>query len=388
MTGPGACQLRHEKSQALAGPALRSRIAGSRHNGAHGSALGGTEPHHDPAKLGRRLRTARVAAGMTQAQVAGDDITAAYLSRIEDGQRRPEAGLLERMATRMGVTLDDLLLDVPRDKANELRLALDYAELSLASGDGTAALQAVDVLLADPALESVPGLMRTARQIRAGALENTGDLDGAILLLEDLTARPSPDASWLRALTALSRCHRESGDFARAVAVGEQATKVIEDLGIQGLTEAIQLTVTTAGAYHAQGDTDQAMRVCMRALEAAERHDSLVGKASAYWNASIVEASRGATQAAIDLARKALALFEMRRQSQPRPAALDRRQSSPPTGPTRARSHLGDSLHAGAADELVQCVRVGHLLPSSVAWTGAPPARQPRGSRGSGRQGD
>ncbi len=248
---------------------------------------------------------------MTQAQVAADDITAAYLSRIEDGQRRPEAGLLERMATRMGVTLEDLLLDVSRDKVNELRLALDYAELSLASGEGTAALQAVDVLVADPALESVPSLLRAARQVRAGALENTGDLDGAILLLEDLTANPSPDASWLKALIALSRCYRESGDFPRAIGVGEQARKMIEDLGIDGLTEAIQLTVTTAGAYHAQGDTDQAMRVCMRALEAAEKHESLVGKASAYWNASIVEASRGATQAAIDLARKALTLFEM-----------------------------------------------------------------------------
>lgn len=265
----------------------------------------------DPAELGRRLRTARVAAGMTQAQVAADDITAAYLSRIEDGQRRPEAGLLERMATRMGVTLEDLLLDVSRDKANELRLALDYAELSLASGDGRAALQAVDVLVADPALEAIPSLLRAARQVRAGALENTGNLDEAILLLEDLTANPSPDASWLKALIALSRCYRESGDFPRAIGVGEQARKVIEDLGIDGLTEAIQLTVTTAGAYHAQGDTDQAMRVCMRALETAEKHESMAGKASAYWNASIVEASRGATQAAIDLARKALALFEM-----------------------------------------------------------------------------
>ncbi len=265
----------------------------------------------DAAELGRRIRTARVAAGMTQAQVAADDVSAAYLSRIEDGQRRPEAGLLERMAGRMGVSLEDLLLNVPRDRVQELRLAVDYAELSLVSGDGAAALKAVDKVLADEAVANVPPVLRAAKQVRAGALEVTGDLDAAIVLLEDLTSTPEPDANWLKALIALSRCYRDSGDFARAVAVGEQAQKIIEDLGIEGLTEAIQLTVTTAGAYIAQGDSGQALRICLRALEAAERFDSAIGKASAYWNASIAESQRGATDAAIELARKALALFEL-----------------------------------------------------------------------------
>lgn len=265
----------------------------------------------EPAELGRRIRTARVAAGMTQGQVAADEVSAAYLSRIEDGQRRPEAGLLERMAKRMGVSLEDLLLDVPRDKVQELRLAVDHAELSLASGDGPGALEAVDTVLADPSTEGVPSVLRAARRVRAGALEATGDLDGAIVLLEKLCASPMPDASWLKDLIALSRCYRESGDYPRAINVGEQAQAIIDELGIGGLTEAIQLTVTTAGAYHDQGDTGQAMRVCMRALEAAEKYDSVLGKASAYWNASIVEATRGATGAAIDLAQKALTLFEL-----------------------------------------------------------------------------
>lgn len=265
----------------------------------------------DPAELGRRLRTARVAAGLTQAQVAADDITAAYLSRIEDGQRRPEAGLLERMASRLGVTLEDLLLEVKRDKVLELQLAVDHAELSLVSGNAESALAAVDVILADDALESLPSLRRAALQIRAGALENVGDLDAAIVLLEDLFADPTPDASWLKGLIALSRCYRDSGDYTRAVEVGERASGLIKELGLEGLTESIQLTVTVAAAQLFLGDTGQAMRSCMRALAAAEEHDSIPGQAAAYWNASVVESTRGATTAARDLARKALALFEM-----------------------------------------------------------------------------
>lgn len=264
----------------------------------------------DAAELGRRIRTARVAAGMTQAQVAAEDVSAAYLSRIEDGQRRPEAGLLERMAGRMGVSLEDLLLNVPRDRVQELRLAVDYAELSLVSGDGAGALKAVDKVLADEATANVPPVLRAAKQVRAGALENIGDLDAAIVLLEDITSTPEPDANWLKALISLSRCYRDSGDHARAIAVGEDAQAIIDELGIGGLSEAIQLTVTTAGAYIFQGDTSQAMRTCMRALEAADKYDSLIGRASAYWNASIVESTRGAHTSAFELAQKALALFE------------------------------------------------------------------------------
>lgn len=265
----------------------------------------------DPAALGRRLRTARVAAGMTQAQVAAEDITPAYLSRIEDGQRRPEAGLLERMVTRMGVTLEDVLLEVTRDEQMELQLAVDHAELALVSGNPQGALAAIDDVLANPATEKVPHLLKAARQIRAGALEGVGDLDGAIILLEDLTASPTPDATWLKSLIALCRCYRDAGDFTRAVAVGDRAASIIRDLEIDGLTEAIQLTVTVAGAHLLRGDPTVAMRTCRRAIEVAEQYNSIMGKASAYWNASAIEASRGQTEAALGLARKALAMFEL-----------------------------------------------------------------------------
>lgn len=266
----------------------------------------------DAAELGRRIRNARIAAGMTQAQVAGGEVSPAYLSRIEDGSRRPEAGLLERMAARMGSSLEALLLNVGPSKIRELRLSIDHAELSLAGGEPKAALERIDAVLEQLTEPQLPELRAAALAVRAGALEATGDLNAAIIALEDMTSTPSADAGWLRGLIALSRCYRDSGNFSEAIAVGERAGKLIEVLGIQGLTEAIQLTVTVAAAYHRRGDVDQAKRLCMRALEDAERYDSPIAKASAYWNASILETStNGATTAAVDMARKALALFEV-----------------------------------------------------------------------------
>jgi tetratricopeptide (TPR) repeat protein len=267
----------------------------------------------DAAELGRRLRAARLAAGMTQAQVTDGEVSAAYLSRIEDGSRRPEARLLERMATRMGTSLEELLLDVSRDEAREFRHTVDHAELSLVGGgEPHAALDSVERVLREIPEDQMPDIRRAAQQVRALALETIGDLNGAIVTLEQLTSTPVPDATWLRSLIALSRCYRDSGDLDRAIDVGERATKVIEDLGIQGLTEAIQLTVTVAAAYHRRGDVDQAKRLCMRALDDAEKYDSPIAKASAYWNASIIETTaHGATPAAVHMSKQALALFEL-----------------------------------------------------------------------------
>ncbi|HSV40031.1 MAG TPA: helix-turn-helix domain-containing protein [Nocardioidaceae bacterium] len=64
----------------------------------------------DPTVLGERIGHARRARGLTQADVAGAEITAAYLSRIEDGQRRPGTGVLVMIARRLGLTPRDLLV--------------------------------------------------------------------------------------------------------------------------------------------------------------------------------------------------------------------------------------------------------------------------------------
>ncbi|MFC5730818.1 MULTISPECIES: helix-turn-helix domain-containing protein [Nocardioides] len=264
----------------------------------------------DAAELGRRIRNARLAAGMTQPQVAGDEVSAAYLSRIEDGQRRPEVGLLSRMAERMGTTLEALVGTAP-DKLHELRLQLDHAELYLVSGQPGRALDLADAVVEASQEINDVALATAALRVRARSLEGIGRLDEAIVLLEDLTDKPRSDAGWLKDLIALSRCYRETGDLLEAIAIGEKASATIEELGLDGLTEAIQLSVTVAAAYHEKGDVGQAVRICMRAIDAAERQGSLVAKASAYWNASIFEAdANGATPDALRLAQRALMLFE------------------------------------------------------------------------------
>lgn len=265
----------------------------------------------DPAVLGRRIRDARIAAGMTPAEVVAADASTADLSRIEAGQQRPDPQLLEQIAARLEVPLTDLLAGVTHTKSDELRLQLDFAELALASGHPQEALEKCEAILAEVTGTEGVTLARTARYLHACALEACGDLTEAILELEDLTG-PDPvrDLTWIEGVIALSRCHREAGDLGRAIETGEQAEQVLAAAGLLGTPEAVQLTLTVAAAYFERGDTGHAVRMCLRASAEADELNSPKAKASAYWNAAVMEWMQGRVHQAMPLARQALSWFE------------------------------------------------------------------------------
>lgn len=263
----------------------------------------------EPATLGERIRAARVARGLTQGQVAGDIVSVGYISRIEAGQRRPDAAVLDAIASRLGVSVDQLLLGVSASETDEIRLSLNYAELSLESGEPAEAERQTAELLASPVLASMRDLADRARYIHARSLEVLGRLDDAIADFEDLCELGSGSAVWTSATIALSRCHRETGDFARAIEVGERTLADLNEAGLGACDEAVQITVTIAAAFYERGDVGHAVRLCRRAVAQAEDSGSRQARASAYWNASIMESHRGSAAAAIPLAERALALL-------------------------------------------------------------------------------
>src|SRR3954454_20637675 len=54
-------------------------------------------------RLGERLRQLRVAAGLTQTELAGERFSKEYVSQIERGKTRPTQGTIEWLADRLGV---------------------------------------------------------------------------------------------------------------------------------------------------------------------------------------------------------------------------------------------------------------------------------------------
>ena len=62
-------------------------------------------PHYDdPAAVGKRVFEAREAAGLSQRELAFPGCSAAYISRIERGERVPSLQVMRELAKRTGVS--------------------------------------------------------------------------------------------------------------------------------------------------------------------------------------------------------------------------------------------------------------------------------------------
>jgi transcriptional regulator with XRE-family HTH domain len=266
----------------------------------------------DMGELGRRLRLARVAAGMTQADVAAGEVTAAYISRIEDGQRRPDAGLLQRMAQRMGTTLHQLLTGLTTHEARGIELQVEHAAIALALGDTAAALTAATSAAKRLEEYGDQALLAYALRIQAMAQREAGNVGDAIVTLESLIITQIPDVNTLRAMIALSRCYCDQGRPDLAISLGRRAEQMIHSLNLSGLADSVHLVAAMVDAHQMAGSRQTATAISRDALADAALGRTQLSQAGDYWRASLSEAEyNGATPAAIELARAALALVEL-----------------------------------------------------------------------------
>jgi transcriptional regulator with XRE-family HTH domain len=66
-------------------------------------------PHYDdPVAVGSRLHAAREAAGISQRELAFPGCSAAYISRIERGERIPSLQVMRELAHRVGISEAEL----------------------------------------------------------------------------------------------------------------------------------------------------------------------------------------------------------------------------------------------------------------------------------------
>ena len=267
----------------------------------------------EPTDVGARIRAARQRVGLTQAELAGSIVSPSYLSRLEAGERSPARETLERLATALDLTVDQLLSgDLPADHTEaDAASRVDQAELLLAGGELDQAMRIVEDLLGTPGVRRWPSIRARAGLVRGLVWEARNDLSAAIVELEDVVASSaSLGAPSIPATIALSRCYRESGEYELAISTGGAVLDQLAAVGLSGGTEAIRLAVTVAGAQLQSGQVEVAIRTCLRAIEEAERIGSLEGAAAAYWNASAALRESGATAQAHEFATRAMAILE------------------------------------------------------------------------------
>ena len=124
-------------------------------------------------ELGKRLKEARLALGLSQRQLCGDEITRNMLSQIENGSARPSMDTLRYLATQLGKPVSYFLEEEIVTSPNQTVMAA--AREAHQTGDWQSVLNTLeDYHPRDPLFDAEMGLLRFC------AL-----LDGAAAALEE-----------------------------------------------------------------------------------------------------------------------------------------------------------------------------------------------------------
>lgn len=260
-----------------------------------------------PMSTGERLRRLRIAAGLSQTELAGDTLSPSYVSLLEAGKRQPSSEVAAVLAKRLGCSVSMLLYGQPSERERRIDLELSYARLALSHGASADAKKRLRALLDETDLDRRVG--DEAVLMLAEAYEKDAQLSEAIELLGPLFQRARRGESHLP-VSAISvrlcSCCSQSGDYHRAVVIGEQALEAADAQGLRGTDDYYRLASTVMWAYHEVGDLLHASDMATALIAEVEAEGSATGQAAIYWNASLVAQTMGRLDEALYLSQRAL----------------------------------------------------------------------------------
>ena len=257
--------------------------------------------------VGERVRNLRLSKHLSQAQLAGTELSDSYISLIESGKRTPTPAVVRLLASRLGCLPEYLSEGIEPEERLHLQVRARHAELALLGGEPREALHWFTEIL--EAVDNDPDLVKRARWGRARALETLGRGEEAIKALEDLREEAGRDrghAGWLPVIIVLARCYRAAGDLGRTIALGESALNRLGELGLLGGDDAAEVGRTLIATYLDRGDPAEGRDLAERLLTASEPDPAVM--VSAYVDASHQALDEGEGGEALYLAEQALAL--------------------------------------------------------------------------------
>jgi len=259
--------------------------------------------------LGERVRAARKALGMSQAQLAGEELTKGFISQLESGQVRPSIRSLQVIASRLGKPLEYFLGDEPLAAAKRVAFHRLAAETAAEQHDWGATREHVDRGLeqAADALERARFLqLRAQTELAAGAHERAFDVIAQALSGLDVAADPQLVASLLYLRGA---AYGEVGQVTAATESLEAARDVIERYEVIDPRLRSRVLIALGTAYRRLRRSSKAITSYESALAAASRSSELSLAARGYMGIAAAHYDSGELDAAISSYQRALELF-------------------------------------------------------------------------------
>ncbi|HEX5174398.1 MAG TPA: tetratricopeptide repeat protein [Gaiellaceae bacterium] len=254
-------------------------------------------PSPEGLRLGDRLRQLRVAAGLTQSELAGDRFSKEYVSQIERGKTRPTAGTIEWLADRLGVDAGFLASGVATDERTRIEGALTRAEALYEAQEDEEAAEAFEPLPAAARSTGVPELQVRALVGSGLAKMRIGDHRGALLLLNEARsiseAEAFSDVERADVLLRLGGCRVQLNSIQTALGLLNEAMGLAERSGLP--CDALKANILSwrARCWLIQRDYQAAKEDVERALELAHAVDDLRTVGAAYFQASLVADREG-----------------------------------------------------------------------------------------------
>lgn len=242
-------------------------------------------------EFGPKLREFREKAGLTQYELAEGIAASSFISLLEAGKRKPKPELIAKLASRLGVPVEELSVD---QSAQEREFNLNTAKVALSSGDLEIAENYADqVLRFGPEGGVYDAASLAASVVLLQVKARRWMFDGVVDELEQLFKDYPNAGPELRARieNEIVRVCLRSGNFAFGVQRGEAL--LLDYAHVWPETEVVELMVQLGSCHYHRGDVARATEVVSRALKLAEKCKSPKAMVQSYWQASVIAASRG-----------------------------------------------------------------------------------------------
>jgi tetratricopeptide (TPR) repeat protein len=280
---------------------------------ARGFTTGAAQTTRAP-RLGERLRQLRVAAGLTQTDLAGDRFSKEYISQIERGKTRPTVETTEWLALRLGVDAGFLQSGVSADERAKAEAILARADALLEEGRLDESIEeyarALPAVLGTGAVE----LHVHALKGEAMAHAHNGDVKNALAMLgeaRELVEREEfSDIDRAEVLYRLGVCRYLLSSISTAVSLFNEALVLGERSGLPSDELRLNVFSWRSRCYRRQRDYEAAREDVELALELAEAMHDARALGAAYFQASVLAERDGHWVLARTYAEKAKAQYE------------------------------------------------------------------------------
>jgi tetratricopeptide (TPR) repeat protein len=264
--------------------------------------------------VGDRLRELRIAAGMTQTDLAGDRFSKEYVSQIERGKTRPTRATVEWLAAKLGVDPGYLANGVTDDQRSRVEAGLARAEALIESERNDEALATFEELRGSVAAAGLPELEVRAASGRAKVLIRQGRVREAVEILgraRELVERPGfNDVERAEVVFLLGVARYQLGSVSTAIGLFGQALELAERSGLPCDVLRSNVFNWRSRCFRRQREYEAAREDVERALELAESLGDRRTMGHLYFQASLLAERDGHYVLARSYAERAKAQYE------------------------------------------------------------------------------